>query len=98
MNEKLSEAREELGRILNEKKRLEQIFYELRDKIRDLNEKCRLLVEEINNLKLEYNRIRDDIKKANEKLSSIRNNIKENMVIGECWEPQTSRCPLAREP
>jgi len=20
------------------------------------------------------------------------------MVIGECWEPQTSRCPLAREP
>lgn len=81
MREELSEVREELGRVLNERRRLEQVFNELRDKIRNINEKCKLLVEEINNLKIEYNRIRDDIKDANEKLSSIRNNIKEKKSI-----------------
>jgi len=77
LGKSIGRIRGELERVSEEKRNIQRLFYELRDKIKNINDKCRSLNEEINKLKEEYHKTKDDIREAIEKLRNVTYNIRE---------------------
>ncbi|MCS7112841.1 MAG: hypothetical protein RMJ00_03640 [Nitrososphaerota archaeon] len=80
MREDIGRVKEELERVSEERRNLEKIFYELKERMNSINYRFRLLNEEIDNLRKDYRKIKDDMKEAIEKLNNIKNSIKEKKL------------------